>query len=131
MREIKFRAWDKDNFEMFTYDQIGDVVFGLEHDGTVSLFICDSEETPNVDVMQYTGLKDRANVEIYEGDILEDESGHVCEVVYLDCQAAFMVVNRAFGAEDWMGLVDQGVSATEWAKVIGNTHESPELLGAK
>lgn len=55
MREIKFRAWDKaDGFN----NDFGSMSYGVRHD-------CDATE-----IMQYTGLKDKNGVEIYEGDLL-------------------------------------------------------------
>ena len=127
MREIKFRAWDKDNFEMFTYDNIGDVIFGLENDGTVSLFICDSGETPNVEIMQFTGLLDRDGIEICEGDIAVwyvNDVQRIGEIFYTG--QAFDMQNNAsgYGYIGWDALRGE-------MEIIGNIHENPELLEAK
>ena len=56
MRDIKFRAWDKANNEIYqvrtlTWDRWENVAEGQD------------------DIMQYTGLKDKNGVEIYENDI--------------------------------------------------------------
>ena len=67
MREIKFRAFDKKENEMFyssMYQDKTSMAYGLSN----FLRECgDIEDT----LMQYTGLKDKNGVEIYEGDFVK------------------------------------------------------------
>ena len=75
MREIKFRAWVKDekkmlkNFSIFSFDR-----FGIR---TVSepckMWGMKEHNQNNIIIMQYIGLKDKNGKEIYEGDILQFE----------------------------------------------------------
>ena len=61
MREIKFRAWDKNGQVML---QVGDK-YGTTH----PLDCCNyALQGQNITLMQYTGLKDKNGKEIYEGD---------------------------------------------------------------
>ena len=71
MREIKFRAWDKEEQEMLDWDKF----FNLD---IAQVF--ESKGSWGVYPMQYTGLKDKNGVEIYEYSELDG----TYEVVFKD-----------------------------------------------
>ena len=110
MREIKFRAWDKKYKKMY----LGDIRAALAY------------PDEDVEIMQYTGLKDKNGKEIYGGDIL----GQYChllngtefgKVVYLQEDARFLFdVGGVYGAIN-----------VEECKIIGNIYENPELMEDK
>lgn len=93
-----------------------------------------------VDLQQYTGLKDKNDVEIYEGDILlvqwpsDGEDWEAAEVVWWDSgfvllyDGVFYHLHHQEFANDmrWSDVWDDPeIMITE---VIGNIYETPELL---
>jgi hypothetical protein len=73
---------------------------------------------------QYAGLHDKNGKEIYEGDILFNGFGRICEIIWFQPQACF----------DAKPLTSAGTSfafiPNNWhcCEVIGNIYENPELL---
>ena len=128
MREIKFRAWDKGLKRMIYLseptvenDDFSGIVFKLR-DYFVSAFSSDRIE--DLELMQYTGLRDKNGREIYEGDIVRfkdwwDEE-MVGEVRYSEKDMAFTIVN-----DFWDGFP---IMYADDLEVIGNIYENPELL---
>ena len=120
MKDIKFRAWEKKLKEMIT---VSTVDFNKEMINTDSLWRYFHE----VELMQYTGLKDKNGTEIYEGDIVVHYDGEltfkaIVEWDYWSWYLKGVIPEDNFQIED---VTDRNVSDVQ---IIGNVYEHPELL---
>lgn len=149
-REIKFRAWDKDNGNMYHSDRDEDNGEGPIQwyaDGQGLYFeenqLIDREmggehhqyleyRKPNQVLMQYTGLKDKNGVEIYEGDIIQADAGSRFAITFESGKFGFRVDAQPGGTfliEGFWELCDlTDYEPNEKPLVIGNIYENPELL---
>lgn len=123
MREIKFRVWTGMAME---YNVLAGklgvfYVQGLDPKDTASLSQFNTIYSESTPVMQFTGIKDRKNKEIYEGDILICEGRTEKPAVEFYRGCFFVIGNPSC---DW----DEDL-----IEVIGNIYEHPHLLneGAK
>lgn len=136
MRIIKFRAWDKEN-ETMIYPK------GILFNGRVVFFSCGVlEPFEGYELMQYTGLKDVAGTEIYEGDIViihdsfETKIGYKSEVLFTVDGARVWThpIHRALDVVSPTRLLSHycdyghGGKPGRFCKIIGNIYENPELL---
>ncbi|WP_413481221.1 YopX family protein [Latilactobacillus sakei] len=137
MREIKFRAYIRDEGRLLNVNLID---FDDEYVRVWDEYDENEEEWffKDINLMQYTGLKDVNGVEIYEGDVVSfgsvwdngdnedlDEEIHIGVVEY-DPHYAVYNVNCEESGERRFLLMD--VVNYDGFGVIGNIYESPELL---
>ena len=128
MRDIKFRAWDKDERKMIyevekTYD---DTCRGK---GVYEACFGDVLESDRYEVMQFTGLHDGKFKEVYEGDIvtvLPRFKGRTYTGPIVFKGGAFVAEGFYFPHHDDPTDVWE---AGEYVEVIGNIYENPELIG--
>ena len=100
-REIKFRVWNGEQMICPNYINISGIGFWIEN----------SMECFSDDLMQFTGLKDRNGVDIYEGDKLSNG----WEISFKDGMFGIFDKNHYMGFNSYM---------SKFIKVIGNIHEN-------
>ena len=131
MRQIKFRAWDKTSDVMRTdissidYDSTGNICQINVITGTDILF----PEKEAV-LMQYTDLKDKNGVEIYEGDIVDCERhGFTTSIAYYG--GAFRCRSEGVPLSLYIDECYADKDDNNQLEVIGNIYENPELVEAE
>lgn len=120
-RAIKFRVFFYDGTDLSTgtmYHKKGDIGLG---DMGIDENIFNNFELKPFDncsiIMQYTGLKDKNGVEIYEGDIMKSSHGNI-HTVWFEGSSFRCGLNGGFVSWHlWKSL-----------EVIANIHQNQELL---
>lgn len=131
-REIKFRAWDKVKQIWCNYKIDDGTVYFMDND-TGCWYRNYHGKYENFDLMQYIGLKDMNNIEIYEGDIvkLSKENSDFKEigVVKFDENKASYVLETQ--DDDLSYNISYYNYHKVYYRVIGNIYENKELLKQK
>ena len=124
-REIKFRAWDKTYKRMNYKVQVGNTDYSDQNYTCNSIWV-DYEDRKSVgwmnaddrciDLMQFTGLKDKNGKEIYEGDLVQHDAwNYPFEIIFNDEKARF-VCKLQTGLTQYIDC--------ERLVVVGNIHET-------
>lgn len=127
MRELIFRAWNKEKLEWVYLPETGDIE--LKQDDGIE-FDCDE----TIEVTQFTGSTDNNGKKIFEGDVLR----------YYPCEeepiffhgTAFVDITEVGGKLEILSCDNLGGEGTldstsfwnDDREIIGNIYENPELV---
>ncbi|HNG96932.1 MAG TPA: YopX family protein [Candidatus Absconditabacterales bacterium] len=144
MREIKFRCYLKDTKELLN------VVSIVQMNDEEGLRVFPEGKSRNwlesegiIELMQYTGLKDKNGKEIYEGDIVkilytdlvskdENDNRTLEEYLYEKAETKVVIWNtQGFYVSSKLGGYAESMEHGKhgFIEIIGNIYENHELLG--
>ena len=120
MKDIKFRAWDSLANKMYNWSE-------LLNQNLKNIFTI--PEQCGYSLMQYTGLKAKNGIEIYEGDIVkfrfkEDREEFPDLIGYIEYQSTF----AAFRIMSNQGSFKIDITEIKFIEVIGNIYDNKNLL---
>lgn len=129
-REIKFKAYHKEKNRIYCVETLE---FGSLLDPGFGVFLTYVEKGPRssftqffweydktkIELLQFTGMKDKNGIEIYEGDIVEimNDCGRIKTHVVEFNNGCYLPGRFAAGGE-----------LSHTMKVIGNIYKNPDLL---
>lgn len=118
MRPIKFRAWDG-----ITKNMVPVKSLYFEQDGKAGCAVDIEDINGDLEsewsLMQYTGMKDKNNIEIYEDDVVIAKSVRSMVGMVIFSKGQWLIKNSVTRNTQ---LMDSGVF-----ELIGNIYENPDL----
>jgi uncharacterized phage protein (TIGR01671 family) len=130
MREPEYRAWEKNLKEMIP-------VHNIDFDKKMINLNVAWRRFDEIELMQYTGLKDKNQNKIYEADVLVFEyrllNGNYitvkCPIIY--SMGEFGVMIDEIQTTDYFSLSSLVGEVGQKFEVIGNIYDNPELSANK
>ena len=126
-RVIRFRAWDKEwkmmHFNIETYDWNQPVFKDRTEFSGLGEFIVNKKRFI---IQQYTGLKDKRGIEIYEEDIVKDKDGLLFVVGWGEDTAQFSTYPLDKDNDDHRERFN-GEQSDDF-EIIGNIYKNKDLI---
>lgn len=129
----RYRAWDKIHKTMYEVDDIMSIDFGKSEISVKTLFFerTNYYKFDDIVLMQSTGMRDKNDREIFEGDVVTD--GHTKGDIKNHPTLGFYMVDDN-GVERWFSdnasIEDFGEDVETVARILeilGNIYTNPEL----
>lgn len=116
MKELKFRAFNKQSKKIINWKEL----FSFKS-------VCGLFDNDNLEIMQYTGVKDKTGGDIYEGDIIN------CQTISDKNLGWKVIFNQGICAFQLKSLNDDEYSVLSTAncldmEVVGNIYQNKELF---
>lgn len=136
MRNIRFRAWDTKKEKMWSAEEMGQDQLTLSPDGRGFVNVSGtstrlSRYLNHLIPMQFTGLHDKNDKEICEGDIVKAPAmfhNAICEVCWMMNCFCIKTIDKN-GRTTSTGLTNYGGKMSP--EIIGNIHENRDLINGK
>ena len=125
-REIKFRAWLKEEKKIVnveTIDFTDKSIQYLEKSEIINAYLLRRVSFDDVELMQYTGIKDKNGKEVYEGDIVilnDAEEENRCVVKYK--YGSYILIDGDLRVDL------SNVESHKFLEVVGNIYENKNLM---
>ena len=136
MREIKFRVWDSISKKLYPWHKVDSVA------------LCEFIDLDYYTLEQYTGLKDKNGVEIYENDIIDiagyyighsfsfgDNEGYhytlTGVVKYMPSKGFYLHITKRWDTDNDVEIKSSnkiGYITQSSSIVLGNIHENKDLI---
>ena len=128
MREIKFRAWIKEDKKMEnvkTMDFTDKTIRCLKKNEFINAYLLRRVSFDDVELMQYTGLKDKNGKEIYENDLISCNKYKNIDVFFEN--GCFKVKYSKNDTTNVTCTLDTFLEKYK-CKISGNVYENKNLL---